>query len=397
MLTAGKLGRAVRPMSKQLLKQAVPVAAVGIRNITSASAAAEKVSFVKGLFFGEVNKRAFPYPDTLDDESRETLKMLVEPVQKFFESGVDSKKIDETKEIPEAVLNELRSLGLFGLQIPQDNGGLGLSNTGYARVCEEFTDASLAVTLMAHQSIGLKGILLSGNDEQKAKYLPKLASGEHMAAFALTEPGSGSDAASIKTRAELSPDGKHWILNGSKIWISNGGWADVFTVFAQTPIDGKDKITAFIVERNFGGITNGPPEDKLGIRGSNTCAVFFDNTPVPVENVLLKPGDGFKVAMNILNNGRFGLGAGSGGMLKRVIGMASEHATTRKQFGQTLSSFGVIKEKFGRLAVDAYAIEVCVHAPLLCLLRSRERERVVCVWFTVFAREGNIRFEFVSV
>eukprot|EP00128_Syssomonas_multiformis_P011766 Colp12_sorted_trinity150504_noHs@12768 len=166
MLTAGKLGRAVRPMSKQLLKQAVPVAAVGIRNITSASAAAEKVSFVKGLFFGEVNKRAFPYPDTLDDESRETLKMLVEPVQKFFESGVDSKKIDETKEIPEAVLNELRSLGLFGLQIPQDNGGLGLSNTGYARVCEEFTDASLAVTLMAHQSIGLKGILLSGNDEQ---------------------------------------------------------------------------------------------------------------------------------------------------------------------------------------------------------------------------------------
>jgi acyl-CoA dehydrogenase family protein 9 len=311
-------------------------------------------------------KRAFPYPQ-LSENEKETLQMLVEPVAKYF-TTVDSRAIDETKKIPQQVLDDLKELGLFGLQIPEELEGLGLSNTGYARVCEEITDASLAVTVMAHQSIGLKGILLNGNDEQKAKYLPKLATGEHIAAFALTEPSSGSDAGSIKTRAVLSEDGKHFILNGGKIWISNGGWAEVMTVFAQTEVDGKDKVTAFIVERGFGGITNGPPEDKLGIRGSNTVQVFFDNTKVPIENVLgggpdnktggaAGVGQGFKVAMNILNNGRFGLGACAGASLRRVIGMAAEHANQRKQFGSSLSSFGLIKKKFGVMTLDAYAIE----------------------------------------
>ncbi|KAJ0394489.1 hypothetical protein P43SY_009534 [Pythium insidiosum] len=333
----------------------------------TAAEAAENVSYTRGLFLGVNNaKRAFPYPK-LSENEKETLQMLVDPVSKFF-GGVDSKKIDETKEIPEQVLNDLRELGLFGLQIPEELEGLGLSNTGYARVCEEITDASVAVTVMAHQSIGLKGILLNGNAEQQAKYLPKLATGEHMAAFALTEPSSGSDAASIKTRATLSEDGKHFILNGSKIWISNGGWAEVMTVFAQTEVDGKDKVTAFIVERGFGGVTSGPPEDKLGIRGSNTCEVYFENVKVPIENVLgggpdgktggaAGVGQGFKVAMNILNNGRFGLGACAGASLRRVLGMAAQHANARKQFGLPLANFGLIKKKFGEMTLDSYAIE----------------------------------------
>ena len=212
----------------------------------------------------------------------------MDPVEKFFAEEIDSKLMDETKTIPDETLDALKAMGLFGLQIDEDLDGLGLSNTGYARVCEEISvDASLAVTVMAHQSIGLKGILLNGNEEQKRKYLPKLATGEEMAAFALTEPTSGSDAQSIRTRATLSEDGSHFLLNGGKIWISNGGWADVMTVFAQVEMpDGKDKVTAFIVERAFGGVTSGPPEDKLGIRASNTCEVVFENCPVPVANVL---------------------------------------------------------------------------------------------------------------
>ncbi|KAL9959520.1 hypothetical protein ACROYT_G032847 [Oculina patagonica] len=283
-------------------------------------------TFAKDLFLGRFNKeKVFPFPDPLNEEQRETLTMLVEPVEKYFEEKVDSAQIDKTAKIPEDVMEGLRDLGLFGLIIPEKYGGLGLLNTNYARVTEAFSDASIAVTLMAHQSIGLKGILLCGNEEQKMKYLPRLASGEHIAAFCLTEPSSGSDAASIQTRATLSDDGKHFFLNGSKIWISNGGWADIMTVFARTYYtddkgEKQDKITAFIVEREFGGVTSGKPEDKLGIRGSSTCEIHFDNTPIPVENVLGNVGGGFKVAMNILNSGRFGIGAGAGGGLRRLIG-----------------------------------------------------------------------------
>ncbi|CAI5735615.1 unnamed protein product [Peronospora destructor] len=350
----------LRPSHRLLLLHSV-------RSLQTAAEAAANVSYTRGLFLGVNNvARAFPYPKLSDSES-ETLQMLVEPVNKFF-SSVDSRTIDETKEIPQQVLNDIKELGLFGLQIPEELEGLGLSNTGYARVIEEITDGSVAVTVVAHQSIGLKGILLNGNEAQKAKYLPKLATGEHIAAFALTEPSSGSDAASIKTRATLSEDGKHFILNGDKIWISNGGWAEIMTVFAQTEVDGKDKVTAFIVERAFGGVTSGPPEDKLGIRGSNTCQVFFDNCKVPIENVLgggpdMKTGgeagvgQGFKVAMNILNNGRFGLGACAGASLRRVLGTAAEHANARKQFGAPLAKFGLIQKKFGTMTLDAYAIE----------------------------------------
>uniref|UniRef100_A0A8C9UEI5 Acyl-CoA dehydrogenase family member 9 n=1 Tax=Serinus canaria TaxID=9135 RepID=A0A8C9UEI5_SERCA len=307
-------------------------------------------------------EEVFPYPEISNEELAE-INQFVGPVEKFFNEEVDSKKIDQDAKIPPETLQGLRDLGLFGMQIPEEYGGLGLSNTLYARLGEVTSlDGSIAVTLAAHQAIGLKGILIAGTEEQKAKYLPRLASGEHIAAFCLTEPGSGSDAASIQTRATLSEDGKHFLLNGSKVWISNGGLASIFTVFARTEVvdkDGqvKDKITAFIVERDFGGVTHGKPEDKLGIRGSNTCEVHFENTKVPIENVIGEVGGGFKVAMNILNSGRFSMGSGSAGMIKKLIELTSEYACTRKQFNKKLSQFGLIQEKFCLMAVKAYVME----------------------------------------
>ncbi|XP_065790081.1 complex I assembly factor ACAD9, mitochondrial isoform X2 [Muntiacus reevesi] len=286
-------------------------------------------AFAKDLFLGKIQKKeVFPFPEVSQDELKE-INQFVGPVEKFF----------------------------------AEEGGLGLSNTMYARLGEVIgLDASIAVTLAAHQAIGLKGIILAGSKEQKARYLPRLASGEHVAAFCLTEPASGSDAASIRTRATLSADKRHYILNGAKVWITNGGLANVFTVFAKTEVvdsngSVKDKITAFIVERDFGGITNGKPEDKMGIRGSNTCEVHFENTRVPVENVLGEVGDGFKVAMNILNSGRFSMGSTVAGMLKKLIEMTAEYACMRKQFNRNLSEFGLIQEKFALMAQKAYVME----------------------------------------
>ncbi|XP_036594980.1 complex I assembly factor ACAD9, mitochondrial [Trichosurus vulpecula] len=319
-------------------------------------------SYAKDLFLGKIQKKeVFPYPEVTLDELND-IKQFVVPVEKFF-NEVDSQKIDQDGVIPQEALDELKQLGLFGMLIPEQYGGLGLSHIMYARLGEIFAqDGAIAVTLAAHQSIGLKGILLAGTEEQKAKYLPKLATGEHIAAFCLTETTSGSDAASIQMRATLSEDKKYFILNGSKIWITNGGLANIFTVFAKTEIvdsDGlkKDKITAFIVERDFGGITNGKPENKLGIRGSNTCEVHFENTKVPVENVIGEVGGGFKIAMNILNSGRFTMGSLVAGMVKKLIGMTAEYACTRKQFNRPLSEFALIEEKFALLAKKAYVME----------------------------------------
>ncbi|XP_059544325.1 complex I assembly factor ACAD9, mitochondrial isoform X2 [Myotis daubentonii] len=320
-------------------------------------------AFAKELFLGRIEKKeVFPFPEVSQDELNE-INQFVGPIERFFTEEVDSRKIDQEGKIPTETLEKLKGLGLFGMQVPEEYGGLGLSNTMYARLGEIVgLDGSIAVTLAAHQAIGLKGIILAGSEEQKAKYLPKLASGEHIAAFCLTEPASGSDAASIRTRASLSEDKKHYILNGSKVWITNGGLASIFTVFAKTNVvdsDGsvKDKMTAFIVERDFGGITNGKPEDKLGIRGSNTCEVHFENTKVPIENVLGEVGGGFKVAMNILNSGRFSMGSAVAGMLKKLIEMTAEYACTRKQFNRSLSEFGLIQEKFALMAQKAYVME----------------------------------------
>src|SRR4051812_39005715 len=267
-------------------------------------------SFMKALFHGVIAEdMIFPYPE-MPAEDRENTSMILDSVRRYFAANVDSAKIDREHHIPDEVMSGLKALGLFGLQIPTEHDGIGLSATSFARVMQEVgrLDPAIAVTLGAHQSIGLKGILLFGTPEQKRRYLPKLATGEWTAAFALTEPSAGSDAAAIKTRAELSADGSHYVLNGSKIWITNGGFADVVTVFARTSTleEGqKPKIPAFIVERGM-GVKNGPNEHNLGIRGSSTTELFFDDVKVPKETVLGDVGGGFKVAMGVLTSGRLG-------------------------------------------------------------------------------------------
>ncbi|VDO54765.1 unnamed protein product [Haemonchus placei] len=323
------------------------------------------LSFIMNLFRGQaVTEQIFPYPLKLDDDQRETLHMFITPTEKFFETVNDVVKNDETMEIPMEVLKQFGELGGFGAVVPPEYEGAGLCNSQMAKLAETIGahDLGFGVVMGAHQSIGYKGILLYGTEEQKSKYLPDLATGRKFAAFCLTEPGSGSDANSIKTRAEKSPDGKHYILNGGKLWISNGGFADVFTVFAQTPVktpDGstKDKVSAFIVERAFGGVTSGPQEKKMGIKGSNTTEVHFDNVKVPVENLLGKEGEGFKVAMNILNNGRFGIPAMCTGAMKYCIQKTVDHVTSRVQFGQTLQEFFNVQEKLTNMVARHYATE----------------------------------------
>src|SRR5437667_5515608 len=316
-------------------------------------------SFGKSRFFGDIlEDQLFPYPEMPRDQA-ELVAPICETIDRYM-AGIDTRKLDREGEFPAELLQSLREIGLFGLIVPEDHGGLGLSNSGYARVMQQVSgyDVSIAVTLGAHSSIGFKGLLLFGNEAQKRRYLPKLASGENIAAFCLTEPGSGSDAFSIKTSARR--DGDFYVLNGQKLWITNGGIADFYTVFAKTTPDTaeqKGKITAFIVNRDLGGITHGPHEDKMGIRASNTTAVFFDNVRVPATNVLGEEGKGFKVAMSILNHGRTGLGAGAVGGQRKLLQLAIAHAAERKQFGRPLASFGKIKEKLGRMATNLYVSE----------------------------------------
>jgi len=323
-------------------------------------------SFVQNIFRGVVDTtQVLPYPNTLNEEERETLNILLPIAERVFLEKNDALKNDVLESIPDHTLDALKEVGGYGLQVPEEYGGAGLNSTQYGRLTEIIgaEDLGLGVFLTGHQGIGYKGILIVGNEEQKNKYLPDLASGKKMAAFALTEPASGSDASSISTRAVLSDDGKFWIMNGSKIWITGGGLADVFTVFAKTPVKDeksgttKDKITAFIVERKFGGVSNGPPEKKMGIKCSNTAEVHFDNTLIPIDNVLGGVGNGFKVAMQILNNGRFGMGTSLSGTMRHIITKTAQHVTNRVQFGSKLDVFGTIQEKLARMSMYHYANE----------------------------------------
>ncbi|KAH8373559.1 hypothetical protein KR200_010098 [Drosophila serrata] len=328
--------------------------------------ASENESFMANIFRGSlVANQVFPYPDVLTADQKELTNSLVDPFERFFAEVNDAARNDANAKMDDATADALWELGAFGIQVPADYGGLGLNNTQYGRLCTIVgaNDLGLGITIGAHQSIGFKGILLYGTPEQKQKYLPKVATEKVYAAFALTEPSSGSDAGSIRCRAVKSADQKHYVLNGSKIWISNGGIAEIMTVFAQTEqVDPKtgekrDKVTAFIVERSFGGVTSGPPEKKMGIKSSNTAEVYFEDVKIPIENVLGKEGDGFKVAMNILNNGRFGMGATLSGTMKKCIELATAHANNRVQFGHKLKTYGSIQEKLAQMSILQYATE----------------------------------------
>ena len=319
------------------------------------------MSVAKSLVAGRIlEDQLFPYP-SLRDKDREVLGAMLDAIDQFLApKHQDFKRWDRDAEQPEEFIQGLRDLGLFGLIIPEEHGGLGLSNAGYARVLSQSSshDSSVSLTIGAHSSIGMKGLLLFGTEEQKARYLPKLASGEMIAAFCLTESGSGSDAASIRTHATRNADGS-WTLNGEKIWITNGGIADLYTVFARTASP-EGKITAFIVEAKWTGVSHGHHEDKMGIRASSTTTVNFADVQVPPENVLDVEGKGFKVAMAILNNGRTGLGGGAVGGMKALIALSSAQANVRKQFEQPIANFGLIREKISQMTVDCFAAESAV-------------------------------------
>lgn len=320
-------------------------------------------SVVGGFFYGEIDEDlVFPYPH-FTAEQREYARELVPAVGKFCEDAIDGPKFDQEAALPNEVIQGLAELGLLGLGVPEEYGGMGLDYSLYSRVFAEVAgvDGSTATMIGAHQSIGYRALMLEGNDEQKAKWLPKLASGEVIAAFCLTEPGSGSDAYSIKTKAIQNSDGT-FTITGQKLWITNGGLAGFYTVFAKTDHTNDDgtkseKISCFIVEKEREGISFGEKENKMGIRASETRAVYFDKVTVPAENIIGKLGGGFKTAMNVLNSGRLSLGSGCVGGMKTILKLATAHAKGRKQFDQTITEFGLIQQKLSQMAALIYASE----------------------------------------
>ncbi len=324
-------------------------------------------SLVKSMFYGEVlEDEAFPFPH-FNEGQIEMAKAMIDAVDKFAQDNIDSMKLDKEAKIPQEVLDGLAGLGLCGLGVDEEYGGLGLDTSLYARVFSQIAgiDGAIATTLGAHQSIGYKALVNEGNEEQKKHWLPKLASGEVFGAFCLTEPGSGSDAYSIKTKAVKNNDGTYTI-NGQKLWITNAGLAGFYSVFAKTDhVDDKgekvEKITCFIVEKEREGVSFGEKEDKMGIRASETRAVYFDNVKVPASNIIGEEGKGFKIAMNVLNTGRLSLGSGSVGGMKMILKLATAQANTRKQFGDYIANFGLIQEKLATMAANIYASESMVY------------------------------------
>jgi alkylation response protein AidB-like acyl-CoA dehydrogenase len=259
------------------------------------------------------------------------------------------------------LLRKAADLDLLRLEIPEAYGGLGLSKISAAYVGEQIAvSPSFAGSIGSHTSIGTLPTVYFGNEAQKAKYLPKLASGQMLGAYALTEPQSGSDALAAKTSAVLSPDGRHYLLNGQKMWITNGGFADLFTVFAK--VDG-EKFTAFLVERSM-GVKSGPDEKKLGLDGSSTTALMLDNVPVPVENVLGTIGEGHKVAFNILNIGRVKLGTRNISGARLALNNATKYAKERRQFGRAIAEFGLIKQKLAEMSLRCYVGDAMVYRAL---------------------------------
>ncbi|HEX6037516.1 acyl-CoA dehydrogenase family protein [Longimicrobium sp.] len=322
----------------------------------------DKPSFTRELFNGSIDDSIlFPYP-RISDEEEELVTGFIARLRDYCESSLDREWIDENERIPPEAIDGLKRMGLFGISIPKEYGGMGLSQSAYCRVFEYVTgfDPGLGILLGVHLSIGIKGIQLAGNDAQKALYLPKAATGEWMASFALTEPEAGSDAAGIKSRALPAGDGS-WILNGSKIWIGNGSFSEVIVAFAQTPVErnGKttDRVTAFILRPDMPGFERGPELRKMGARGSNQAELYFKDVRVPPENILGEVGEGFKIAMRVLNSGRQGLSAGAAGGVKQSLRLATDWARRREQFGQTLVNYEVIQGKLAAMAADAFTAE----------------------------------------
>jgi acyl-CoA dehydrogenase family protein 9 len=314
-------------------------------------------SFAKSLFCGEIHEEmVFPWPEPDPDEQDKVRGLIA--AARAIGDHVDPREIEEKRWLGDRLVRELGDAGLCGLYVPERYGGQGLSQTGYARVFETFAqiDATLSIVMGVHQSIGFKGIHLFGSDEQKERFLPDLASGRKLAGFALTEPNAGSDAYNIESRAVQQPDGS-WVLNGEKRYIGNGGTGSVFTTFARCEVDGKDRHIALILERKMKGFDVGERFDTMGLRGNDLRRMYFRDVRVPPENVLGEPGEGFRIAMHILNNGRIGLGTGSVGATKGLLDRAIEHVKERRQFGHPLADFELVQDKIGWMVSYLFGLE----------------------------------------
>ncbi|CAH8768890.1 acyl-CoA dehydrogenase family protein [Paenibacillus dendritiformis] len=315
---------------------------------------------IKGGSFviDDIAPDAIVTPEDFTEEQR----MMMDTTRDYVEGEVlpNDEAIEKLNyDLTVKLMRKAGELGLLGADIPEEYGGLGLDKVSSTLIGETLTKASaFALSIGAHVGIGTLPIVFFGTPAQKSKYLPDLATGAKIAAYCLTEPSSGSDALSAKTTAKLSEDGSHYVLNGSKIFITNAGFADIFIVYAK--VDGKD-FTAFIVEKGMEGFTIGPEEKKMGIKGSSTCPLFFEDVKVPVENVLGEIGRGHVIAFNILNIGRFKLGAGCLGASKEAIELSVKYANERKQFGKALTSFPLIGNKLADMNIATYVTESMVY------------------------------------
>lgn len=307
----------------------------------------------------ETNPQDILIPENWNEEQRMIADMCRDFIKKEVMPILD--RIDAQEDgLMVSLMDKAGELGLLGVSIPEEYGGLGKDFVTSMLVTENIgAGHSFAVAFAAHTGIGTLPILYYGTEEQKKKYIPKLATGEWKGAYCLTEPDSGSDANAAKSKAVLTEDGKFYNLNGQKMWITNAGFADIFTVFAK--IDDDENLSAFIVEKAFGGITLNPEEKKMGIKGSSTRQVFFNDCKIPVENLLSTRGNGFKIAVNILNLGRIKLGGAALGASKEVINYAVNYANERSQFGRVISKYGAIKYKLAEQAIKTYASEAATY------------------------------------
>ncbi len=319
----------------------------------------DKIGIMAQLFTGNFDQELlFPFP-SIDEEEAEMADMINNSFREFAKRYIDPVKLDEEHHQPEELIQGLFDLGIMSLTIPEEYEGAGMGMQAYCKVNEVVgaTDAAICVTLGAHQSIGMKALLLFGTEEQKKKYMPDLACGKRIAAYALTEPGAGSDASSIATRAVYDPEKKSYTVNGSKLWITNGGIAGFITLFAKEEIEGSDTITAFILEGESPGLKRGKPEMKMGIRSSNTTELFLEDVVIPEENVLGIRGKGFKVALEVLDYGRLGLAAACVGGMKELLAMVLAHTSQRKQFDTRICDLEMVRSKLSEMAMLTWASE----------------------------------------
>ena len=352
----------------------------------------QALGFAKGLFLGHfVADWVMPYPRMPAAQQTELDKSLTE-LRQFLDAELDPVEIDRQAEIPRKVIDGLGRVGVLGMTAPMEYGGHGFSQMANCKILEEIGTrcASTSVFVNAHHSIGIRALLLFGTHEQKQKWLPKLVTGEHLGAFALTEREAGSDAANVQMQAHPSEDGSHYILNGEKRYITNAAIAQVLTVMARTPMPGSDKtaITAFLVTPDMPGFEILEARmPKLGIRGTATGRFALHNVRVPKENILGPLGKGLRVALTVLDFGRTTFGACCTGAAKTALQLAVHHANTRKQFNKTLGEFDLVKKKIARMAADAYAMEAMTTITASLIDRGLEDYMIETAMLKVFTTE----------